>query len=558
MAGGGWLSASDDWKLTDSEILKAIAGVHPKYYLGTRAGKASKYAVLDIDAGSRYHSKDGISKITALLEKAGISEYNLYRSSYSGGWHLYIFFDAPVSSRDLYKQFLQLFRLHDFEVAKGTLEIFPNPGDKSLGQGLRLPLQPGFAWLNVDNLVVRDDRDEMSPSEALFQFVRDMECANPYHQFHRLKAYVEQVASTRETIVARAANSTRLAEVIPIRPSQPPEGSEDAIAAVKAVFRKLPPGIKAETWLKGREYYYHGLTGPSQRADAVFALSHYLFYGDPERLIAAMGYGYENERKWLIDEVLKTKHHGQSKDIAAGRTDAIQQIERAANWLPPHRRGQTAQKYEPVVPISWVRNNENRASQARRKIIAAVEDFREAQMPFSSRDLSLKCGVSSRTLSKYPELWKPAMEELRSGRLETALHEYNAVEGATSQESQPPTPIHPKIMPPGRLAARRIVHELKMRSVREEQQKQLAAVRSEKGAGERWRYRVDSLIEKDLPGGSNADLRIRINLLARELLLAPTEEDWIWLSGYISTLKDKVLADGLPVQVGLGLSAPAS
>lgn len=76
MTGGGWLSASDDWKLTDSEILKAIAGVHPKYYLGTRAGKASKYAVLDIDAGSRYHSKDGISKITALLDKAGISEYN--------------------------------------------------------------------------------------------------------------------------------------------------------------------------------------------------------------------------------------------------------------------------------------------------------------------------------------------------------------------------------------------------------------------------------------------------------------------------------------------------
>ena len=97
-----------------------------------------------------------------------------------------------------------------------------------------------------------------------------------------------------------------------------------------------------------------------------------------------------------------------------------------------------------------------------------------------------------------------------------------------------------------------------MRGRREEQLKQQAAVRSEKRAGERWRCRVESLIERDLSGGSNADLRIRLNLLARELLIAPTEEDWIWLSGYISTLKDKVLADGLPVQLGLGLSAPAS
>src|ERR1700733_2845402 len=118
ISGGGWLSANDDWKLTDSEILKAIACVHPKFYLGARCGKASKYAVLDIDAGSRYHTKEGYAKIAALLEKAGIEEHNLYRSSDSGGWHIYIFFDAPVSTRDLYRQLHQLFTLHDFDVAK--------------------------------------------------------------------------------------------------------------------------------------------------------------------------------------------------------------------------------------------------------------------------------------------------------------------------------------------------------------------------------------------------------------------------------------------------------
>lgn len=559
LSGGGWLSAKDDWKLTDTEILKATACVHPKFYLGTRAGKASKYAVLDIDTGSQYHTKAGYDKIVSLLEKAGIEEHNLYRSSYSGGWHIYIFFDAPVSSRDLYRQFHQLFTLHDFEVTKGQLEIFPNPGVKSLGQGLRLPLQPGFAWLAPHSLVVREDRDELSPEQALLQFVRDIECSeNPYHHFHRLRAFVERTAATREVIVAKVATPKPLGQVLSIRPDANPVGNPDALDDVKKVFGKVPKGMNCDTWIKGRHYYQNGLTGPGQRAEALFSLSHYLFYGDPENLIRSYGYGAEDERKWIIDEVIKTKHHGQSKDIAAGRQDALKQIERAVNWLPPERRGQKQQKYEPVVPISWVRNNANRASKAQKKIIAAVEDFKDAGTPFSTRDLTLKCGVSSRTIAKYPDLWKPAMEALRSGCLETALHEYNAVEGAASQESLPPSAIQAKIMPPGRLAARRILYELKMRDARETRKNSEAAQRSEKGSQERWRDRVVVLMEKDVSAASERELRILINLLARELIIAPTEEECVWLSGYISGLKERALSQGQAVQLSIDRIASAS
>ena len=550
--GGGWFSAQDDWKLSDGEILKAIAGLQSKYYLGTRCGKASKYAVLDIDAGSKYHCKEGYAKIAALLEKAGIAEHNLYQSSESGGWHIYIFFDAPVSSRDLYRQFHQLFTLHDFEVAKGKLEIFPNPGDKSLGQGLRLPLQQGFAWLNPDSLVVREDREGMSPTEALLSFVRDMECTvNPYHDFHKLRAYVEKLSATRQVIVARAATPSTMGEVIPIRRDMGQQSGPEAISVVRKAFHKVPPGINCDTWVTGRHYFQNGLTGPSQRADALFSLMHYFFYGDPERLIAAMGYGFEDERKWLVDEVIKNKHHGKSKDIASGRADALKQIERAANWVPPHRRGQEARKYEPVVPISWVRNNAKRATVAQKKITVAVEDFREANMQFSTRDLALKSGVSTRTIAKYPQLWKPAMEEIRSGRLATDLHEYNAVEGAASQESLPPSSIQEKIMPPGRLAARRILYELKMRDARETRKNSEAAQRSEKGSQERWRDRVDVLMEKDVSATSDGELRILINLLARELIIAPTEEECVWLSGYISSLKERALAQGQPIQLSI-------
>jgi hypothetical protein len=543
IAGGPWFSAQENWCLSDTEILKAAACVHPNYYVGTRCGKASKYAVLDIDSGSPYHNEAGFAKISALLQRAGIEGFNLYRSSDSGGWHIYIFFDAPVSSRDLYRQLHKLFSMHDFEVAKGKLELFPNPGDKSLGQGLRLPLQPGFAWLNDHNQQVREERDEISPDEAILQFVRDIECSvNPYHHFHKMRAFVERIEATKAEITVQARSKFPSAEVVSLRPELIPMGSEEAQKLVKKIFHKLPPGINCDSYLRGRHYYEHGLSAAGQRADAVFAMGHYLFYGDPERLISPRGYGFEDERKWLIEEIFKAKHHGMSKDITSGRAEAQKHIERATHWQPPHRRGKEAQKYEPVVPISWVRNNANRATTAQKKIIAAVADFKEAGLPFSTRDITLKCGVSSRTIDKYPELWKPAMEELRNECLGTALHEYNAVEGAASQESKPPSSVQEKITPPGLLAARRILYELKMRDERENRKKKDAVLRSEKAASDKWRDRVDLLLSREPENASESVLRNLITNLARELLVAPSEEDCNWLVAYISALKDRALA----------------
>lgn len=76
--GDGWLSANEKWALTDSEILKAVACMHPKFYLGARADKATRFAVLDIDAGSKYHSPKQLGLITDALAAAGIKETNLY------------------------------------------------------------------------------------------------------------------------------------------------------------------------------------------------------------------------------------------------------------------------------------------------------------------------------------------------------------------------------------------------------------------------------------------------------------------------------------------------
>ncbi|MBK8225220.1 MAG: hypothetical protein IPK73_29765 [Candidatus Obscuribacter sp.] len=65
--GGEWFSAQEKWCLSDTEILKAIACEHPKFILGTRAAKASRFAVLDIDAGSKYHNSKSLEKLVATL-----------------------------------------------------------------------------------------------------------------------------------------------------------------------------------------------------------------------------------------------------------------------------------------------------------------------------------------------------------------------------------------------------------------------------------------------------------------------------------------------------------
>ncbi|CAN5130684.1 hypothetical protein BH10CYA1_BH10CYA1_62800 [soil metagenome] len=540
--GSGWLSANDGWQLTDSELLKAIACVHPKCFIGTRASKAARYAVLDIDAGSKYHNLQSLRRITDLLSKAGIDHTNLYRSSESNGWHLYIFFDSPISSRDLREQLVQLFQLHDFEVAKGTLEIFPHLGNGSVGQGLRLPLQHGWAWLNQDNLVIREDRLDMSPVEALLTFLRDIESSsNSYHQFHQLKAFVARTATTRETIVARTANSSKLAQVIPLLNYAARDENETASNTVKSVFQKLPPGINSETWLKGRNYYHFGLTGVSQRADAIFCLSHYLFYGDPERLISPLGYGYEEERKWIINEVLKLKNHGFSKDIEAGRPEALKHVERAADWVPPHKRGQEIKRYAADVPVTWVKGNHNRSIQARKKIADAVAEFVTAGTSFSMRELRLKTGCSSDTLQKHADLWREQQNyrAYKSVRFASDPGEYNAGIGAASSESKPLFPVFQNDMPPGRLAARRIAYELGRKASadvrKSEQLKDLL-----EGFEDLWKESVNKSLPEEITKCGIKQLFSLNNLYSSLILQSPDYESERWLAQILQDVRQEI------------------
>lgn len=540
LSGGSWYSADEKWKLPDSEILKAIACAHPKFLIGCRAGKSTRFAVLDIDQGSRYHNQQSLDKLLHALSDAGLDRSSLYRSSYGGGWHLYIFFDEPINSADLRKQLVKLLLLNDFQVGKGQLEIFPHPGGEgSLGLGLRLPMQPGFAWLDKKTLEVEYERHELSPTKALEFFIDVLESdANSFARFRQLKAYNEQLEKRKSTALSHGRGEAA-SNVVPIRRAKEPQDGE-YIQFVSAVFHKLPPGIIVDNWYKGRLYHLNGLSGPSQRAEAIECVGHYLFYGDPSRDLPALGYGYEQERQWALDEFLRVRHNGQSHEINRGRADAFAQAERAANWRPAHKKGEEPQKYSPVVPISWVRANANRQTDARKRISDALDGLKAEERSFTTEELRKAARCSRETLYNHKDIWRKDYDDLAEGFFAICTGEYNDVVGAGSTQTQPPaTPLEPD-MPPGRLAARRIAYEISMRSERDKRQAQKTAVSSLEASESTWQDEVTRLTENEPSSLSIPEIKVLLAVLAAYLSMAPNYECQSGLQAYISGLKEQL------------------
>jgi hypothetical protein len=125
--------------------------------IGLGFGKVTRYALIDIDADSIYHTEDGLRDIRWALESIGIHDTVLIQSSYSQGWHLYFGFSRPVPTFGLSCLLHQAMEVAGLAVAKGILELFPNrkgwqKGAVSVYNRHRLPLQPaaGSALLNDD------------------------------------------------------------------------------------------------------------------------------------------------------------------------------------------------------------------------------------------------------------------------------------------------------------------------------------------------------------------------------------------------------------------------
>ncbi len=548
LSGGSWLSANEEWRLSDTEILKAIACLHPRFYLGCRSSKSTRFAVIDIDSGSRYHNHRSLEKLLRVLSVAGLTKSSLYRSSYSGGWHLYIFFDEPIACREIRQLLARLLSLNEFQISKGQLEIFPNPGaGDSVGLGLRLPLQQGFAWLDKRTLEVDYERHELSPTKALELFIDAIEAdTNPYSSIRQLKAHIDELEKMKNS--SKAIGGAFVSTVIPIRNEKRLLFDAEFSAFVKAIFHQLPPGIIVDNWYKGRLYHLNGLTGTSQRAEAIECIGHYFFYGDPSRDMPALGYGYEQERQWVIEQFLNAKHNGQSRDINQEIPDALGQVERAAYWKPAHRANSEPTKYSAKRPIPWIRANANKRTNARLRISKALEKLKTENRSFSTEDLRKKAGCGRDTLYKHTDIWRKDYDDLANGFFAACTDEYNDVEGAAPSESMPPSASFSKNMPIERLAARQIVSELRMRYTREHSKHRKKAVAASKPVDEEWQAKVESTL-KSIPADVSPErLKALIVVLMSFLSLAPTEEQQKWIQGHIERIRIRLTPPGFQLR----------
>ncbi len=147
------------WQTETRHPLSDRAIQQGAYLYGTRFGKETHYAMLDIDIGSYYHPRQdalAVDKLLSALEPLGLTCALRVQSSHSGGLHLYFPFEKPQVCWKLALAIATLLENSGFKLYPGQLEVFPNPrpylveGQPSLYSAHRLPLQMGSYVLDRD------------------------------------------------------------------------------------------------------------------------------------------------------------------------------------------------------------------------------------------------------------------------------------------------------------------------------------------------------------------------------------------------------------------------
>ena len=338
-------------------------------FYGAFFGKQTQYAVLDIDIESKYHTAAELEKIVTALASVGLAA-NVYQSSSSGGWHLYLPFTEASQSEDVGQALKSWLKALGYEIKGGVLEVFP------CGNGLRLPLQPGFAWLEQNCKILRT-REELDLEKALAFFLGDLE--QNAQDWQHAKTLIESQILQRDRSRDRAAGGAG-------------DGHEERLE-IGGFEHLFSSGCIKEIWERGRKFWLEGLQKPGDRHDAVLAVGHYLWYGDEEQGVTALAGGRHDEyRAALIEQWLKEKHNGKCRHINEGNWSIVQeQINRAAVWRKTKEEVRepyplTARLLKRLVGIykktgrvwsieQFERANENSKQEARERIAEAIKQI---------------------------------------------------------------------------------------------------------------------------------------------------------------------------------------
>ncbi|MBX9695965.1 MAG: hypothetical protein K2Z81_26500, partial [Cyanobacteria bacterium] len=546
---GHWATAKSktgqSWSLKPSEAFKAIACLHPRFFIGTRPANHTQFGLIDIDSGSQYHNKKSLTTILEILSNAGLERHTLYRSSDSGGWYIYIYFEEPVSTRQLRAGLVQLLMAHGFKVENGQLEVFPNLGaDGGDGFGLRLPLQPGFAWLCPKTLEVLEEREYLSPSEALHKLILDVYDGNEYCHYRNFVDYVSRVKTNIESLHAKS--SAAAAKIIPLRREgyrQDQESSDEAIATVIDIFGYVPPGMIVSRWVRGREFTQTGLTDSGQRHEASKNRHHYYFYGDPSLEIPALGYGYADEREMLVNSDMERLHNGRSNEINRGSRRPAEEVRKMAQWLPPSRRSQVNDVPAPVPkhhlsPLVLACANLKRSNVARQKLTQAVQSLLEKSIQISLTSLHAESGVAISTIRRHKDLWKPHQESQYQDLFAGLSGDLNCVVAESEPQKAHSSDNTSLEMPAGRLAARRIAYELGRRNARDRQLKlHLDLSPAKNSAEDTWREHILKLYPASIKESDSTYLQFLLATCGVARSTSPNFESQIWIESLISELK---------------------
>lgn len=531
----------EHWQLRPSEIFKAIACQHSRFYFGMRSALHTKFAAFDIDKNSQYHNKQALHRMLEILTDAGLERHALYQSSDSGGWYLYIYFDDPHPTREVRSALVKLFTAHGFQIKRGQLEIFPDAGALgSEGFGLRLPLQPGFAWMNSRTLEVSEYREDLSPSDALHNLVLDIYDGHEDADYQRFLRYVANLTTTKDGI--QASLKQAFANVFPLCPGQSKDSPktlqrslDEDIATVIEIFGYVPPGMIASAWVRGRDFSYEGLTDFGQRHEASKDRHHYYFYGDPSLRIPALGYNHKREREVLVNADLYRLHNGFSKEINRGSLVASREIANMADWEPARRKQlleqtQPASKHHlPLLVLALA--NVKRSSAARVRIAKAVERL-IIEGAFLSRDTvaqAAKC--SPNTAKKHADLWKPLQTKQWNERLAGGSGDLKLCVAEGEPQKAPPQAATSLEIPGGRLAARQLIFEFKMRDERD-RKKKAKKERSALEIQERsWHLELEQCLPSSFQTADTFSLQFLEGMCRAYLPTSPDYESQKWLQG---------------------------
>lgn len=386
--------------LDDATIWKAISCTE-KRTRGCRWGEYTRFAVLDIDETSQYHNELGLARLRHTLAAVGLTSPQLYQSSASSGWHMYLFLSDWTETTELQETLTKLLRAEGFELRLGQLEVFPSKN------GLRLPLQQGFAWLDEQaTILIR--REDITETEAVAKFLDalDANAHNWTQARNRIESRIEQIE------IAAAASTRR---------ELPNEAVEED--GFTAFFTKA--GMVQEVYTFGREYWENGLTEPKQRHHAILCLGHYLWYGDEDNGVRALpGVARADQRAAKIRQWLTEKHNGYSDAVNRDAWDEIEKdIHRACNWEAAsgnesqrahypltdraidRLQGLTKKTGRLWYPEDFQKGNIGREEEAREKIRAGLVQLLEAGRRVSVRALESLSGCRRETIRRHVDIW---------------------------------------------------------------------------------------------------------------------------------------------------------